>query len=71
MHNRATDPHLAISHKTQKTFASFAAPLILAAIVVTGLIWLAIANLDGSAVVRQFDLEHSSAIQKLLFRDAQ
>jgi hypothetical protein len=60
---------LALSRERQNTFVSIAAPLIVAAIVVSGLTWLAIDNLGGGVVIRQFDLEHSSAIQKLLFRD--
>ncbi len=70
-YTRMADLHLIILRERQNTVVSFAAPLALAAIVVTGLTWLAIANLDGSVGARQFHLEHSSAIQKLLFRDIQ
>jgi hypothetical protein len=48
--------------------ASLASPLILAAIVVLGFAVLCMENLNGRVGGRQFRDDHSTAIQKLLFR---
>ena len=44
------------------------APLIVAAVVMAGLAWLSIENLNGSVVARQSIHDHAVAIRNLLFR---
>ncbi len=45
-----------------------AAPLVLAGIVVTGLVWIGSQNLNGNVAARQVFLDHSTAVKTLLFR---
>lgn len=63
------DPTLAPSNRGLNALVPLAAPLIVAAIVAIGLIWLSIANLDGSVAARQVKPAHSSAIHRLFFRE--
>ncbi len=48
--------------------ASLFSPLIVAAVVVTGLASLSVQNLNGSSAVHQIKLDHAAAVQRLLFR---
>jgi len=48
--------------------ASLASSLIVAAVVLVGLTILCAENLGGHAVVRQIQLDHSTAIRNLMFR---
>jgi hypothetical protein len=48
--------------------ASLMSSLLVAAVVVTGLASLSAQNLNGTVGARQLNQEHSTAIQKLMFR---
>ncbi len=48
--------------------ASLMSSLLVAAVIVTGLASLCAENLNGSVGARQYKEDHSSAIQKLMFR---
>lgn len=50
------------------TCASLASPLVVAAVVVTGLVSLCAENLSQRPVTQQVQLDHSTAIHKLLFK---
>jgi hypothetical protein len=50
------------------TCATWASSLIVAAVVVAGLTILCAENLGGRPLVRQIQIDHSTAIHNLLFR---
>jgi len=50
------------------TCASLASSLIVAAVILTGLTVLCVDNLAGHAPTQTMQLDHSTAIHKLLFR---
>lgn len=48
---------------------AYGAPLTVAAVVLSGLAWLSIENLDGSVGARQSIHDHTGAIRNLLLRE--
>lgn len=58
---RITENHL-------RVWTAIASPLIVAAVFVTGFVFLGAENLTGSIATRQLPVEHSTAIQNLFFR---
>jgi hypothetical protein len=49
--------------------AALAPPLLVAAVVLMGLTWLSIENLNGSVGARQSLHDHAVAVKNLLFRE--
>jgi hypothetical protein len=57
-----------MSNDRMNLCAALFSPLLVAAVMVTGLASLSAQNLSGSGVMRQAQQDHATAIQKLLFR---
>ncbi len=57
-----------MSKDRMNMWASLFSPLLVAAVIVTGLGSLSAQNLSGGSVMWQAQHDHATAIQKLLFR---
>jgi hypothetical protein len=54
-------------HERWNSHVSIAAPLVVAAVAVTGFLWLSIHFGDGAVAAGQLRTEHAAAIQRLFF----
>ena len=52
-----------------RVYLALVPPLLVAAVVLVGLAWLSVENLNGSVGARQSLHDHAVAIQNLLFRE--
>ncbi len=63
-----TSPRLSYFHHGQwNNRVSIVAPLVVAAVAVTGFLWLSMQFTDGAVAARQLRMEHAAAIQRLYF----
>jgi hypothetical protein len=67
MRNMTSNLLLRFHHERWNSHVSIAAPLVVAAVAVTGFLWLSIHFADGALAAGQLRTEHAGAIQRLFF----
>jgi len=67
MRNNSSNLLSSFHHERWNSHVSIAAPLVVAAVVVTGFLWLSVHVADGAVAARQLRTEHAAAIQRLFF----
>ncbi len=60
---------MAHSEAHRKFYLSLVPPLVVATVVVTGLVWLSVENLNGSVSARESVHDRAGAIRHLFFRE--
>jgi len=58
-----------VSEAHRGFYVSLVPPLVVATVVVAGLVWLCVENLNGSVIARQSVHDRAVAIQHLFFRE--